>query len=64
MFRHILLMLAFPLVLLAQDQGSRIKFDHVKADAGQIVQGEVAEHIFPFINEGADTLRIANVFSS
>ena len=64
MLRHFLLLLMFPLALFAQDQGARIKFDHVKADAGQVIQGEVAEHIFPFINEGTDTLRIANVFSS
>jgi hypothetical protein len=58
------MILTFPLILLAQDQGASIKFDHDKADTGEIVQGEVAEHVFPFVNEGTDTLRISNVYSS
>jgi hypothetical protein len=64
MLRYILLLLALPLLLLAQEQGARINFQHDKADAGKIEQGEIAEHVFPFVNDGSDTLRISNVYSS
>ncbi len=64
MLRTILILLALPLLLLAQEQGARINFQHDKADAGKIEQGEIAEHVFPFMNDGSDTLRISNVYSS
>ncbi len=62
--KRIIFLLAIPLVLLAQDKGPKMIFDHEEANAGEIEQGKIAEHVYPFVNEGTDTLRISNVYSS
>ncbi len=64
MTKLIIILLAFPLILLAQTEGPKLTFDHEETDAGEVEQGKTAEHVFPFLNEGADTLRITNVYSS
>ena len=43
--------------------GPRMTFIESTHDFGEIVTGEVVEHVFVFTNSGDDTLEIANVYS-
>jgi hypothetical protein len=47
-----------------ENSGPRMTFDEKDYDFGDIVSGEVAEHVYTFENTGTDTLRIATVYSS
>ena len=63
MLQVIVSLLIFPLILLGQN-GTQMKFDHEQFDLGEIREGESADHIFNFTNQGEDTLRIINVYGS
>jgi hypothetical protein len=63
MLKVILSLLIFPIILLGQN-GPQIKFDHEQFDLGEIREGEAAEHVFNFTNQGEDTLRIINVYGN
>jgi len=45
-------------------QGPRMTFTAKDHDFGEIITGDVVEHIYIFHNTGTDTLRIATVYSS
>ncbi len=47
-----------------EQNGPRMTFIEKDHDFGEIVTGEVVEHVFAFTNTGTDTLRIATVYSS
>ena len=47
-----------------ENSGPRMTFDEKDFDFGDIVSGEIAEHVYTFQNTGEDTLRIATVYSS
>ena len=47
-----------------EDGGARMTFTEKDHDFGDIISGEVAEHVYTFQNTGTDTLRIATVYSS
>jgi hypothetical protein len=64
MLKYIIVLIALPLLAFAQKSGAKLVFNHESADAGDIVSGQIAEHVFPFVNQGDDTLRITNVYSS
>jgi hypothetical protein len=53
-------------VLAANDDttGPRMSFSDKSIDFGEIISGEVVEHVYRFENTGTDTLRIATVYSS
>jgi hypothetical protein len=45
-------------------QGPRMTFAEKNFDFGEIISGEVVDHVYAFQNTGTDTLRIATVYSS
>ena len=45
-------------------QGPRMTFTAKDHDFGEIITGEIVEHVYIFTNTGTDTLRIATVYSS
>ena len=45
-------------------QGPRMTFTAKDHDFGEIITGDVVEHVYIFTNTGTDTLRIATVYSS
>ncbi len=47
-----------------ETEGPRMTFLEKDYDFGEIVTGEVVEHVYAFTNTGTDTLRIATVYSS
>jgi hypothetical protein len=61
------LIFIFSSVAFASDDenaGPRMTFAEKDYDFGDIISGEVAEHVYTFQNTGTDTLRIATVYSS
>lgn len=47
-----------------ENEGPRMTFAEKDHDFGDIISGEVVEHVYTFLNTGTDTLRIATVYSS
>ncbi len=45
-------------------QGPRMTFTAKDHDFGEIITGDIVEHVYIFTNTGTDTLRIATVYSS
>jgi 5'-deoxynucleotidase YfbR-like HD superfamily hydrolase len=45
-------------------QGPRMTFTAKDHDFGEIITGDIVEHVYLFTNTGTDTLRIATVYSS
>lgn len=64
MLKYIIILVALPMLAFAQKSGAKLVFSHDSADAGDISSGQIAEHVFPFVNQGDDTLRITNVYTS
>ncbi|MEY3442580.1 MAG: hypothetical protein RLZZ519_861 [Bacteroidota bacterium] len=60
----LLLLLALPMMLLAQLNGPRIQFDTTTIDIGEMLQGSNVEFVYKFRNVGDQDLVLTNVKSS
>ncbi len=51
-------------VAVCQGGSPSIVFDSISKDLGNVVQGEIAKHVFAFTNKGIGTLEIRSVETS
>ena len=60
----VLFILVISTTMLLGEKTPKIKFGHESWDFGRVNQGEMLTHVFPFSNEGDDTLHINRVRTS
>ena len=63
-FLFVLFFLVISATVLLGEKAPQIKFGHESWDFGRVNQGEILTHVFPFSNEGDDTLLINRVRTS
>ena len=63
-FLFVLFFLVISTCMILGEKAPKIKFEHESWDFGRVNQGEMLTHVFPFSNEGDDTLHINRVWTS